>query len=314
MKKPVFYGLLSAIFFAFTFVLNSSINLYGGSFIWSASLRYIFMLPILYIILIKNNKVKAVHLGIIKNIKPWILWSTIGFGFFYAPLTFASNYGQSWLVAGCWQITIVCGILLTPLFNKKIPVKNLLMSFIIIFGVFLIQYEQATSISLSGALLSIIPIIIAAFSYPLGNRKMMEICKDELDTFQRIYGMTLCSLPFWIILSIFGVIKDGLPGSNQIFQSFIVAIFSGVIATYLFFKATDMVKDNATELAIVESTQSGEVIFAILGEILILKGSVPNKMGLLGLFLIILGMILNSIISSKEKETKKDLIKDNLFS
>ena len=312
MKKPVFYGVISSIFFAFTFILNSSMNLSGGSFIWSASLRYIFMLPILYIILIKNNKVKAVHLAITKNIKPWILWSTIGFGLFYAPLTFASSYGQSWLVAGCWQITIVCGILLTPLFNKKIPIRNLLMSLIIILGVFLIQYEQATAINLSGALLSIIPIIIAAFSYPLGNRKMMEICKDELDTFQRIYGMTLCSMPFWIILSIFGIIKDGLPGSNQIFQSFIVAIFSGVIATYLFFKATDMAKNNSRELAIVESTQSGEVLFTILGEILILKGSIPNKIGLLGLLLIILGMILNSTLPSNEKKIKKVIKEDTL--
>lgn len=146
------------------------------------------------------------------------------------------------LVAGCWQITIVCGVLLTPLFSKKIPVKSLLISLIIIFGVFLIQYEHATSISLSGALLSIIPIIIAAFSYPLGNRKIMEICRGELDTFQRIYGMTLCSLPFWITLS-------------------------------------------------------------VLGEFLILKGSSPNKIGLLGLFLIILGMVINSTLSSKEKDT-----------
>lgn len=308
MKKPIFYGIISSVFFAFTFILNSSMNLSGGSFIWSASLRYIFMLPILYIILIKNNKVKSVHLAIKENLKYWILWSTVGFGLFYAPLSFASNYGKSWLVAGCWQITIVCGILLTPLFNKKIPIKNLIMSLIIIFGVFLIQYEQATSISLSVAILSIIPIIIAAFSYPLGNRKMMEICSDNLDTFQRIYGMTLCSMPFWIILSIIAIIKDGLPGSNQIFQSFIVAIFSGVIATYLFFKATDMAKDNSRELAIVESTQSGEVLFTILGEIIILKGTVPNKMGLLGLFLIILGMILNSTLSSNNKKIQEDTL------
>lgn len=303
MKKPMFYGIISSIFFAFTFILNSSMNLSGGSFIWSASLRYIFTLPILYLILIKSNKTKAVHLSIKENVKYWFTWSTIGFGFFYAPLTFASNYGQSWLVAGCWQITIVCGILLTPLFNKKIPIKNLFMSLIIIFGVFLIQYEQATAISLKQTLLSIIPIIIAAFSYPLGNRKMMEICNDKLDTFQRIYGMTLCSMPFWIILSVLGVVKDGLPGSNQVFQSFIVAVFSGIIATYLFFKATDMAKDNAIELAIVESTQSGEVIFAILGEIIVLEGVLPNKIGLLGLFLIILGMILNSMLSSVKKNT-----------
>ena len=299
MKKAILYGITSSMFFAFTFILNSSMNISGGNWLWSSSLRYIFMLPILYIILLKQTNVKDVIASIKLNPIPWFVWSLVGFGMFYAPLTFASNYGQSWLVAGCWQITILAGILLTPLFNKKIPIKNLLMSLIILIGVFLVQYEQATEISLKQSLLSIIPIIIAAFSYPLGNRKMMILCKDNLNTIQRIFGMTLCSMPVWIILSIIAFYQSGLPSPTQTFQSFIVAIFSGIIATFLFFKATELVKDNSNNLAIIESTQSGEVIFTVLGELLILNGSIPSHIALIGLFLIILGMVLNSVISSK---------------
>lgn len=297
MKKALTYGILASVFFSFTFVLNKSMNISGGNWMWSASLRYIFMLPILLLIVFKNNRLNVIFKSIKRNPKYWILWSTVGFGLFYAPLTFASNYGESWLVAGCWQITIVAGILLTPIFKSKLPLKNLFLSLFILFGVFLIQYEHAKNINITQALLSIIPILIAAFSYPLGNRKMMMLCKDDLSTTERVFGMTLCSLPFWLILSLVAYKNVGLPSTNQMFQSFSVAIFSGVIATILFFKATNMVKHNFNQLAVIEATQSAEVLFTIIGEVIILNGAIPSVNGLIGLALIILGMILNSLIS-----------------
>ncbi|BBF42544.1 putative membrane protein [Lachnospiraceae bacterium KM106-2] len=297
MKKALLFGVLSSLFFAATFVLNTSMNLSGGNFLWSATLRYFFMFLILSCLLIKGGRIQKVVLHIKKNPIQWLLYSTIGFGFFYAPLTFASNYGQSWLVAGCWQITIVAGILLTPLFGKKIPLKSLLLSLLILIGVFVIQLEQASELSIKQALLSILPILVAAFSYPFGNRKMMEVCKEELSTMERVYGMTLCSMPFWLLLSIFAYQISGLPSSSQVMQSFIVAVFSGVIATILFFKATELVRTKPHQLAIVEATQAGEVIFSIIGEVLLLGGAIPTPIGMIGLSLIVLGMILGSIFS-----------------
>ena len=301
MKKALFYGITSSLFFAFTFILNSSMNLSGGNWMWSSSLRYIFMLPMLYLIVSKQKGIKKVIDSIKSAPMQWLLWSIIGFGLFYAPLTFASTYGASWLVAGCWQITIIAGILLTPLFNGKLPIKNLLLSCIILAGVFIIQYEQATNTDISIVLLSIIPILIAAFAYPLGNRKMMIVCKDKLSTTERIFGMTLCSLPFWIIISICAYASSGFPSISQVSQSITVAIFSGVIATILFFKATEIVKNNSNELAVIEATQSGEVLFTIIGEVIILNGALPSLLGFLGLALIIIGMILNSLNASFTK-------------
>ena len=126
---------------------------------------------------------------------------------------------------------------------------------------------------------------------------MMMLCKDDLSTTERVFGMTLCSLPFWLILSLVAYKNVGLPSTNQMFQSFSVAIFSGVIATILFFKATNMVKHNFNQLAVIEATQSAEVLFTIIGEVIILNGAIPSFNGLIGLALIILGMILNSLIS-----------------
>lgn len=310
MKKAFSLGLLAAFFFSFTFILNSQMNISGGSWIWSASLRYLFMFPILFIIVALKKEVKPVFLAIKNDPSSWFLWSTIGFGLFYAPLSFASIYGASWMVASTWQITIIAGALLSPLFftvtkgrnyiahkRNSIPKKALYFSIIILIGVFLIQLQQATTISISQVLLGIIPVIIAAFAYPLGNRKMMEVCNNELNTFQRVFGMTLCSLPFWIFLSIFGITTVGLPSDSQVLQSFLVALFSGVIATTLFFKATEIVKGNPHQLAVIEATQSGEVIFTLLGEILILKTTFPTFIGYIGVILVIVGMILNSLFS-----------------
>ena len=55
-------------------------------------------------------------------------------------------------------------------------------------------------------------------------------------------------------------------------------------------------KKNEKQLAVVEATQSGEVVFTLLGGILVLGEAVPGPVGAVGLVLIIGGMIFNSIL------------------
>ncbi|HDR4482944.1 TPA: multidrug resistance efflux transporter family protein, partial [Bacillus cereus] len=150
-------------------------------------------------------------------------------------------------------------------------------------------------------MLGIIPVIVASFAYPLGNSKMMEVCGDRLDAYQRVLGMTLASLPFWFLLSLYGLFTAGIPSKEQTMQSILVAICSGVIATILFFKATDMVKGDMQQLATVEATQSMEVLFAIIGELILLHSSFPSILSWCGMFVIMLGMIAHSYVSHKGK-------------
>ncbi|MEJ7488266.1 multidrug resistance efflux transporter family protein, partial [Staphylococcus pasteuri] len=79
------------------------------------------------------------------------------------------------------------------------------------------------------------------------------------------------------------------PSSSQVLQTFSVAIFSGIIATALFFYATNMVKDNQDTLAAVESTQATEIIFTLIGEMLFLGLPLPDMISLIGIVLITLG-------------------------
>lgn len=315
--RPIFLGVLAAFFFAFTFILNRSMALSGGSWIWSASLRYFFMVPFLLAIVMSRRNLKPLLLEMKRNPASWLVWSIIGFGLFYAPLSFSAAYGPGWLVAGTWQITIISGSLLAPLFFEikqtgnhvektrgKIPLIGLAMSMIILLGVAFMQMDQANELSTKELVLGVLPVIVASFAYPLGNRKMMEVCEGRLDAYQRVFGMTLASLPFWLLLSIYGVSTVGLPSNGQIAQSLLVAIFSGVIATVLFFQATDLVKGNMKKLAAVEATQSIEVLYAVAGELLLLAAPLPSLLSWLGMGLVMVGMVLHSYVSHREKPTK----------
>lgn len=301
--KEIVIGIFAALFFAVTFILNRAMELEGGSWLWSSSLRYFFMLPFLLIIVAARRGLPKMTKEIKQNTGAWLLWSFVGFVLFYAPLTYAAAYGPGWLVSGTWQFTIIAGVLLAPLFfihieqkkiRQKIPFKSLLISCIILVGIILIQIPSAATVSKKALLLSTLPVIIAAFAYPLGNRKMMEVCDGRLDTFQRVLGMTIMSMPAWIILTIYASFTVGAPSSSQVFQSFIVGISSGIIATILFFIATDRVRDNQGKLAAVEATQSAEIIFVIIGEMILLGIPLPAPLALVGLLVIIFGMLLHS--------------------
>src|SRR3954447_18957206 len=137
------------------------------------------------------------------------------------------------------------------------------MSLIILLGIILMQLEQSNHLSIVGVSLGVLPVMVASFAYPLGNRKMMDVCGGRLDVFQRVLGMTIASLPLWIVLAIYGLFTVGPPSIGQSLQSGIVAITSGVIATILFFQATDLVRGNMQKLGNVEATQSMEVLFAL---------------------------------------------------
>ena len=125
---------------------------------------------------------------------------------------------------------------------------------------------------------------------------MMQLVDGKLDVYQRILGMILCSMPFWILLSGFELLINHVtPPSGQLVQTFIVAVCSGVIATILFFTATDMVRSDEKQLSTIEATQSAEVIFTLIGEMLFLSVSFPNNIELLGIALVMIGMILHAI-------------------
>jgi drug/metabolite transporter (DMT)-like permease len=160
MMRPIISGIFAAFFFAFTFILNRKMDLAGGSWIWSAALRYYFTIPFLIIIVLARKNFKPMLKEIMKEPGKWLLWSSIGFGLFYAPICFSAAYAPGWLIASTWQITIISGSMLAPFFSEtimsekgpiqvkgRIPFKGLSMSVIILVGIILMQVEQANRLT-----------------------------------------------------------------------------------------------------------------------------------------------------------------------
>lgn len=304
--KALILGIISSVFFSVTYVVNAAMAQSGGNWMWSASLRYLLLLPMLLVLTAKQGWT-PVFAELKRAPLQWILWSTVGFGIFYAPLAFASAYGPSWMVAGAFQFTMLAGALETPLFldqegnRQKIPTKLFPAFAVIIVGIFLLQLEQIQNDpDIGRALLFAIPVLISASAYPLGNRKTMAVCQTPLTTLQRMLAMTIGSLPFWLLLSGIATVRVGLPSVTQLAQASIVSVFSGLIATLIFFESTRLVKDHPQRLALVESTQCGEVIFSLVGGILFLHDALPGLFGWLGLLLIVGGMIFNSLLTMKK--------------
>lgn len=109
------------------------------------------------------------------------------------------------------------------------------------------------------------------------------------NAFNKVWLMTLGSLPFWLLLGI--IVRPELPDTSQLFNTLLVALLAGVAATTIFLYARDQAQ-TSSEVAGVDSTQASEVIFALIGGILLLNNAIPSAMGLIGITLIMLGLVL----------------------
>ncbi|CAM3981680.1 hypothetical protein Gste01_01164 [Geobacillus stearothermophilus ATCC 7953] len=86
--------LAASFFFAVTFILNRSMELAGGSWTWSSSLRFFFMVPLLFVILLARRNLGPVWRDMKRHPWTWIVWETVGFGCFEGP-AFVSGGGRA---------------------------------------------------------------------------------------------------------------------------------------------------------------------------------------------------------------------------
>lgn len=109
------------------------------------------------------------------------------------------------------------------------------------------------------------------------------------NAFNKVWLMSLGSLPFWFVLGI--IVRPDAPSASQLFNTLLVAVLAGVGATSIFFYARERAV-TSSEVAGVDSTQASEVIFALIGGILLLNNALPSTMGLIGIGMIMVGLVL----------------------
>ena len=304
MIRLILLGLLSAAFFSATFILNRSMSLSGGHWVWSSSLRFFYMFFLLISLILVNrgvNYLRDVITIFIRNAKFWLVAGSIGFGIFYSLLCYAADHAPGWVVAGTWQFTVIATPIVLLLFKEKVPRYGVFFSFLIFIGILMIQfYNKGSELSVGYIIYGVIPVVIAAFAYPVGNQLLnfakhgnhslishidSPILKDSPTC---VLLMTMGSIPFWVLLLV--IVAPPPPLKNQLINTGIVAISSGIIATSIFYKARNASKSPYI-ISAVDATQSGEVIFSLAGEILLLNGALPNLTGGIGIIIILVGII-----------------------
>lgn len=303
MTVLILIGLLSGLFFSSTFILNRVMSLEGGHWVWSACLRYAYMIVFLMVLLPLFQGIKApgrVFQLFFKHLTFWIITGSIGFGGFYALICFSADHAPGWVIASTWQLTIIATLVVLTGFGRSFPKKIWVFSSIIFLGVLMVNLSHAEVLTAKDLLLGGFPVLIAAFCYPVGNQLVWEAKKGHThlpdigspvleNPFNKVLLMSLGSIPFWLILVVINTPPP--PSRGQLINTALVAFFSGVCATSLFLFARNR-SAKASELAAVDATQSSEVVFAMVGEVLILNSPLPNSIAMAGIFLIFAGLAL----------------------
>lgn len=311
MLRIIVIGILASLFFSSTFILNRAMSLEGGHWVWSASLRYFWMIAMLAVWLIATGKARLGRDTLTLYRKHFLFWTlagSIGFGVFYALITFSSMYTPGWVVAATWQLTILATPLVLLAFGRKVPLRAILFTLLIFIGVILINIEQASAADIRNTLWGALPVLVAAFAYPFGNQlvwearhgnhpKIPQIHHPAMDNaISRVLLLTLGSLPLWFILIL--TTAPPPPSTGQILQTALVALCSGVIATSLFLYARHSAQ-STSELAAADCTQSMEVIFSLAGEAILLGNVIPGPLGWIGIAFTMGGLVLYVKLQAK---------------
>lgn len=294
-------ALLSALFFTSTYVLNRAAAVDGAHWAWTASLRYLITLP-----LMRGGRLAPVLAAMRAHPGAWLLWSGIGFVLFYVCLSAAAASGPSWLVAGSFQLTVVAGMLASPFLYRdaraRIPRAALAVGLVVLGGVLLMQFGHAEGRLDAAGWWALALVAVSAFAYPVGNRGLLlhlERAGIELDATQRVFGLTLASLPAWLAVAAFAYSRAGLPTPAQVGLAAGVALGAGVIATVLFFRATGLVRRDPVALAAAEAMQAAEILFATLLGVLWLGEAWPQGIAALGAGVVIAGIVAFSWVAAR---------------
>lgn len=331
MGKMIVWGLIASAFFSTSFVLYQLMSVQGGHWFWSASFRCFFMWLLLSVFILLQNKLNPSKLIALCKLfaSHWQFWCVtggIGLGT-YGLLAFAADYAEGWVIAATYLFTVVASLVVLSFFGQSFQKKVIVYSVIVFIGVVLANVGEGLRHSTSQGtdwhallLFGALPAFIASFCFPLGNQliwqaaqpkghsthpttnEMSKLATSKLlqkvpqvtspllsNPLHKVWLMSLGSLPIWLVLGI--MVQPPAPSVSQMTISFLVALMAGVLGTTTFLHARSLAK-QPQQLAAVDATQGSEIIFALLGGMLLLHTPMPSGLSFVGIALVIIGLVL----------------------
>lgn len=258
----------------------------------------------------------------------WCVTGGIGLGT-YGLLAFAADYAQGWVIAATYLFTVVASLVVLSFFGQSFQKKVIVYSVIVFIGVVLANVGEGLRHSTSQGtdwhallLFGALPAFIASFCFPLGNQLIWQAGQPKGDStyhtnemsnemsnatskllqkvpqvtspllsnpLHKVWLMSLGSLPMWLVLGF--LVQPPAPSVSQMTISFLVALMAGVLGTTTFLHARSLAK-QPQQLAAVDATQGSEIIFALLGGMLLLHTPMPSGLSFVGIALVIIGLVL----------------------
>jgi len=204
---------------------------------------------------------------------------------------------------------VIAGMLCAPFLYRdaraRIPLPALAAGVLVVAGVLLMQFGAGGGSLDRAGWIAFACVAVAAVAYPLGNRGLLLHLErhpgdgPELNATQRVFGLTLASLPAWLVLALYAGVETGAPSLQQVWFAGGVALGAGIIATVLFFQATGMVRNDPTALAATEAMQAAEILFATLLGVLWLGERWPQGRALWGALVVVVGIVVFSWIAAR---------------
>jgi len=329
MGKMIVWGLIASAFFSTSFVLYQLMSVQGGHWFWSASFRCFFMLLLLSVFILLQNKLNPSKLLelcklFVSHWQFWCVTGGIGLGT-YGLLAFAADYAQGWVIAATYLFTVVASLVVLSFFGQSFQKKVIVYSVIVFIGVVLANVGEGLRHSTNQGtdwhallLFGALPAFIASFCFPLGNQLIWQAGQPKEGTthhtkemsnatskllqkvpqvtspllsnpLHKVWLMSLGSLPMWLLLGF--LVQPPAPSVSQMTISFLVALMAGVLGTTTFLHARSLAK-QPQQLAAVDATQGSEIIFALLGGMLLLHTPMPSGLSFVGIALVIIGLVL----------------------
>lgn len=329
MGKMIVWGLIASAFFSTSFVLYQLMSVQGGHWFWSASFRCFFMWLLLSVFILLQNKFNPSKLLELCKLfaSHWQFWCVtggIGLGT-YGLLAFAADYAEGWVIAATYLFTVVASLVVLSFFGQSFQKKVIVYSVIVFIGVVLANVGEGLRHSTSQGtdwhallLFGALPAFIASFCFPLGNQLIWQAAQPKGGTthpthaiskatskllkkvpqvtspllsnpLHKVWLMSLGSLPMWLVLGF--MVQPPASSVSQMTISFLVALMAGVLGTTTFLHARSLAK-QPQQLAAVDATQGSEIIFALLGGMLLLHTPMPSGLSFVGIALVIIGLVL----------------------
>ncbi len=295
----VLLGLLASACFSVTFIVNRAIGVAGGHWVWTATLRYAWVLLMLGAWFGIRGRLPAVLEAFRREWRFWVVAGSVGYGIFYTGLAYASTLAPGWVVACTMQATILATPLVLRWFGARVRLHGLALLGLIFFGIVLVNLEHRDESGV-GRLSAVLPVLVAAFAFPVGSQLLQEARNGgrgwiprlddavTADAAARVLLMTLGSVPYWGLVLL--VPHPTVPSSGQVAGAAIVALLATVVGSSIFLQARNSVGRDANRIAVVDATQAAYTVFSLGGEVAFLGAVLPGPLGVAGLLLVVGGL------------------------